>query len=688
MKKLILPLLLIALINSIIAQKPFRSNYQIQDPRVPTNGNFEEKIKKDPKLKLANSTVQPLNMTNNPSSNWLISYGLQQNYGNTGWADRYQAFYEYDEYHNRTNRLIQQWNGFEWENDDNRVYSYDENNNLITEIFQSWESDLMEIGTLSQDMQAWGLDGNGGLIGIGYNDSTGNNELRSVSLSTAEITTLTSFNFDSSSNWNSSMMVTDPDNGYVYANSDNLTLYRINMDGSAVIEIGTLSQHMEAWGLDGNGGLIGIGYNDSTGHNELRSVNVSTAEVTTLTSFDFDSGSNWHSSFMVTDPDSGYVYANSDNLTLYRINMDGSAVTEIGTLSQDMQAWGLDGNGGLIGIGYNNSTGNNELRSVNLSTAEVTTITDFNFDAWYWLNSIMVTDPDSGYVYAVSGSLRLYRFDMDEIIEWVWTNNTRNIYTYNEINNLITKINQYFDGTEWVNSGQDIYTYDESNNLITEIFQNYNTSDSTEWDNSSQTIYTYDESNNLITEIFQNYNTSDSTEWDNSSQTIYTYDESNNLITEIFQWWNNGWSNSSQTLYTYDENNNNTQLVWYYWNGSWNVWAFSGRIFYTWFDALLDIDIKSNVPKVYSLKQNYPNPFNPITTLRYELPENSHVIITIYDMLGRVVDTPVNQTQDAGFKSVIWKATNNNGNPVSAGIYLYQIQVGDYIETKKMVLLK
>ena len=178
MKKLILPLLLIALINSIIAQKPFRSNYQIQDPRVPTNGNFEEKIKKDPKLKLANSTVQPLNMTNNPSSNWLISYGLQQNYGNTGWADRYQAFYEYDEYHNRTNRLIQQWNGFEWENDDNRVYSYDENNNLITEIFQSWESDLMEIGTLSQDMQAWGLDGNGGLIGIGYNDSTGHNELR------------------------------------------------------------------------------------------------------------------------------------------------------------------------------------------------------------------------------------------------------------------------------------------------------------------------------------------------------------------------------------------------------------------------------------------------------------------------------------------------------------------------------
>ena len=94
------------------------------------------------------------------------------------------------------------------------------------------------------------------------------------------------------------------------------------------------------------------------------------------------------------------------------------------------------------------------------------------------------------------------------------------------------------------------------------------------------------------------------------------------------------------------------------------------------------------MPIQYALHQNYPNPFNPITTLRYDIPENSHVTITIYNMLGRQVKTLINQTQDAGYKSVIWDATNDYGKPVSAGIYLYQIQAGEYISTKKMVLLK
>jgi len=69
-------------------------------------------------------------------------------------------------------------------------------------------------------------------------------------------------------------------------------------------------------------------------------------------------------------------------------------------------------------------------------------------------------------------------------------------------------------------------------------------------------------------------------------------------------------------------------------------------------------------------------------------PENGDVNITIYDMLGREVKTLINQTQDAGYKSVIWDATNDYGKPVSAGIYLYQIQAGEYMQTKKMVLLK
>ena len=88
------------------------------------------------------------------------------------------------------------------------------------------------------------------------------------------------------------------------------------------------------------------------------------------------------------------------------------------------------------------------------------------------------------------------------------------------------------------------------------------------------------------------------------------------------------------------------------------------------------------------MHNDYPNPFNPITTLRYDLPENSLVTITIYDMLGRQVKTLINQAQDAGFKSVVWNATNHLGQVVSAGLYIYTIQAGEFRQTKKMILLK
>ena len=89
------------------------------------------------------------------------------------------------------------------------------------------------------------------------------------------------------------------------------------------------------------------------------------------------------------------------------------------------------------------------------------------------------------------------------------------------------------------------------------------------------------------------------------------------------------------------------------------------------------------IPKSFTLHQNYPNPFNPITTLRYDLPQESDVTLTIYDITGRMVQTLVNELQQSGMKKVIWNASD-----VSSGVYIYQIQSGDFRQTKKMVLLK
>jgi hypothetical protein len=90
----------------------------------------------------------------------------------------------------------------------------------------------------------------------------------------------------------------------------------------------------------------------------------------------------------------------------------------------------------------------------------------------------------------------------------------------------------------------------------------------------------------------------------------------------------------------------------------------------------------------YSLNNNYPNPFNPLTTISYDLPEDGFVNVSIYNVMGIHVKDLVNSQQNAGFKSIQWDATNNRGQPVSAGVYLYQIQAGDFVQTKKMVLIK
>jgi flagellar hook assembly protein FlgD len=91
---------------------------------------------------------------------------------------------------------------------------------------------------------------------------------------------------------------------------------------------------------------------------------------------------------------------------------------------------------------------------------------------------------------------------------------------------------------------------------------------------------------------------------------------------------------------------------------------------------------------VFALHQYCPNPFNPITSLQSGLPDQSQVEIIILDIMGREVKILVNQKQDFGFKSVVWDATNNLGQPVSAGMYLYRISAGDFHQVKKMILLK
>ena len=102
----------------------------------------------------------------------------------------------------------------------------------------------------------------------------------------------------------------------------------------------------------------------------------------------------------------------------------------------------------------------------------------------------------------------------------------------------------------------------------------------------------------------------------------------------------------------------------------------------------LDLNDNFAMPMDYKIHQNYPNPFNPMTTLSYDLPEGGPVRIAIYDMRGKIVKNLLNDYQDAGPRSIKWDATNNQGKQVSAGMYIYRIEIGDLKQSKKMLFIK
>jgi hypothetical protein len=104
----------------------------------------------------------------------------------------------------------------------------------------------------------------------------------------------------------------------------------------------------------------------------------------------------------------------------------------------------------------------------------------------------------------------------------------------------------------------------------------------------------------------------------------------------------------------------------------------------------LEIDLSSTsaVPTVYSLAKNYPNPFNPETTIRYGIPEASHVKLTLYTITGQLVKQLENGYKEAGYHQVMWSGTNDHGESVSSGVYIYRIEAGTFSDVKKMVFLK
>ncbi len=108
-----------------------------------------------------------------------------------------------------------------------------------------------------------------------------------------------------------------------------------------------------------------------------------------------------------------------------------------------------------------------------------------------------------------------------------------------------------------------------------------------------------------------------------------------------------------------------------------------------WGPIILSVEeVSGGIPERFILAQNYPNPFNPMTTIDFQLPEPSHVVIKVYDIYGREVRTLIRKQYVAGRYYLTWDARDDYGDFVSSGIYIYEIQAGKFSQAKKMMLVK
>ena len=110
--------------------------------------------------------------------------------------------------------------------------------------------------------------------------------------------------------------------------------------------------------------------------------------------------------------------------------------------------------------------------------------------------------------------------------------------------------------------------------------------------------------------------------------------------------------------------------------------------FLAWSGSTVSNEEEPNLPTQFALYENYPNPFNPVTTIRFDVPEVSDVNITVYNVLGKQVNSIDLNTMSPGQHHIKWRGIDNAGKPVSSGVYFYTIKAGDFFATKKMMLLK
>jgi hypothetical protein len=305
------------------------------------------------------------------------------------------------------------------------------------------------------------------------------------------------------------------------------------------------------------------------------------------------------------------------------------------------------------------------------------------------------------YKYTYDSDNRLISWQLYDWILGFWGKGAKETYSYNSNNDVIL--------LEGVNGGYNVWhdtlIYDSNNNLSVHLRKSWSDD---QWVNDWRETYTYNSNNKLTLVLEENYDTTSNT-WENYHRSKLTYDSNNKLLLlEIDKWNSSGeWEPYQRTNYEY---NSNHDLIHarheIFLDGSWklrngyfdvfedtpdnkNSFPFKYRGFsptiaeiFIHYNGVTAIREKS-ILKNLNLEQNYPNPFNPVTTIKFSIPKQEQIVLKVYDLLGEEVATLVNEVRQAGSYNVSF-----DGSDLPSGVYVYELETGQKIQSKKMILLK
>ena len=290
-----------------------------------------------------------------------------------------------------------------------------------------------------------------------------------------------------------------------------------------------------------------------------------------------------------------------------------------------------------------------------------------------------------------------------------WQDATHTTYTYDGNGNLIGELMEMWMGTGWENWMKITHTYD--NNQLQQSMQENWDFMTQNWKNSTLNIYSYLGNGNLSEDLRQIWETTrawvndeityyqyngqgqnhetDIDDWDGSSWVNFyhienTFDGNGNKIeafTEI--WENNAWVNCFHDTMMYDGNNWLIEMVVQEWES--NAWVNAMKVVYTYMPVGIIDPGYGTASEI--LLYNTPNPFSDQTIIHFKLNENSNVSITLWDITGKQVRILIDRQFNAGLHEVNWNAENNRGSKVSNGIYFCRLQAGNESVVVKIILM-